>query len=307
MRQMVREVVEPLIGELRTFMKVDHMDDMRKMIRQEMNEVVKMQLGASVGNIQLLADEVRSMQVLRSRDQLDIAQLRLQSQQALPIHMLPQFAHQTFTPNASPLGGYGMDIPSGQGVGSDTMNKRNAEQMGETDLRGLIADAAKEFLGGGQQQEGAMGQQGAVGAVGSSGQLGGLGVARSTSPMGPGLLRQGNGMQNWARQQLAASGQQAAQAETMRQLQEQQLRQQAGAMEQQTQALGMQQQVQQQHGLDLQQYQQQAAQQQQQQQMQQQQMLQQQQLMAQQQLLQSGQQGQASLPGGGFGGPAGVP
>ena len=73
-------------------------------------------------------------------------------------------------------------------------------------------------------------------------------------------------------------------------------------MEQQTQALGMQQQVQQQHGLDLQQYQQQAAQQQQQQQM-----LQQQQLMAQQQqLLQAGQQGQASLPGGGFGGPAGV-
>ena len=307
MRQMVREVVEPLLGELRTFMKVDHMDDMRKMIRQEMNEAVKMQLGASVGNIQLLADEVRSMQVLRSRDQLDIAQLRLQSQQALPIQMLPQFANQTFTPNASPLVGYGMDIPSGQGVGSDTMNKRNAEQMGETDLRGLIADAAKEFLGGGQQQEGAMGQQGAVGAVGSSGQLGGMGVARSTSPMGPGLLRQGNGMQNWARQQLAASGQQAAQAETMRQLQEQQLRQQAGAMEQQTQALGMQQQVQQQHGLDLQQYQQQAAQQQQQQQMQQQQMLQQQQLMAQQQMLQSGQQGQASLPGGGFGGPAGVP
>ena len=115
-------------------------------------------------------------------------------------------------------------------------------------------------------------------------------------------------MQNWARQQLAASGQQAAQADTMRQLQELQLRQQAGAMEQQTQALGLQQKVQQQHGLDLQQYQQQAAQQQQQQQMQQQQMLQQQQLMAQQQqLLQAGQQGQASLPGGGFGGPAGVP
>ena len=297
MRQMVREVVEPLIGELRTFMKVDHMEDMRKIIRHEIQEVVKMQLGASVGNIQLLADEVRNMQVLRSKDQLDIAQLRLQSQQALPIQMLPQYVNHTYTPNVSPMGGYGMDIPSGQGVGSDTMHKRSAEQVGETDLRDMIANAAKEFLvGGNQQQEGATGQQGMVGAGGSSGQLGGMGVARSASPMGPGLLRQGNCMQNWARQQLAASGQQTAQAETMRQLQEQQQRQQAGAMEQQTQALGLQQQVQQQHGLDLQQYQQQAAQQQQPQQMQQQQMLQQQQLMAQQQqLLQAGQQGQATL------------
>ena len=51
-----------------------------------------------------------------------------------------------------------MDILSGQGVGSNTMNKRNAEQMGKMDLQGLIANAAKEFLGGGQQQEGAMGQ-----------------------------------------------------------------------------------------------------------------------------------------------------
>ena len=95
MRQMVREVVEPLIGELRTFVKVDHMDDMRKMIRHEIQEVVKMQLGASVGNIQLLADEVRSMQVLRSKDQLDIAQLRMQSHQALPIQMIPQYGNHT--------------------------------------------------------------------------------------------------------------------------------------------------------------------------------------------------------------------
>ena len=141
---MVREVVEPLIGELRTFVKVDHMDDMRKMIRHEIQEVVKMQLGASVGNIQLLADEVRSMQVLRSKDQLDIAQLRLQSQQALPIQMLPQYGNHTYTPNVSPMGGYGMDIPSGQGVGSETMNKRSADQMGDTDLRGMIANAATD-------------------------------------------------------------------------------------------------------------------------------------------------------------------
>ena len=95
MRQMVREVVEPLIGELRTFVKVDHMEGMRKMIRHEIQEVVKMQLGASVGNIQLLADEVRSMQVLRSKDQLDIAQLRMQSHQALPIQMIPQYGNHT--------------------------------------------------------------------------------------------------------------------------------------------------------------------------------------------------------------------
>ena len=61
---MVREVVEPLIGELRTFIKVDHMDDMKQMIRHEIQEVVKKQLGVSVENIQLLADEVRSMHLL---------------------------------------------------------------------------------------------------------------------------------------------------------------------------------------------------------------------------------------------------
>ena len=105
MRQMVREVVEPLIGELRTFMKADHMDDLRKTIRQEIQEVVKKQLGASVWNIQLLTDEVRSMHILRSKDKLDIAQLRMQNPQILPIRMIPQYSNATFTPNVSPMGG----------------------------------------------------------------------------------------------------------------------------------------------------------------------------------------------------------
>ena len=69
-----------------------------------------------------------------------------------------------------------MDIPSGQDVGSETMHKRSADQMGETDIRGMIANAAKEFLvGGNQQQDGAMGQQAMAGAGGPSGQLGGGG------------------------------------------------------------------------------------------------------------------------------------
>ena len=126
----------------------------------------------------------------------------MQNHQALPIQMIPQYGNSTYTPNVSPMGGYGMDIPVGQGVGSETMNKRSADQMGrdDTDIRGMIADAAKEFLGGGQQQQaGAMGQQAMAGAGGLLGQQGGVGVARSTSPMGPGLLRQGNGLQSWAR------------------------------------------------------------------------------------------------------------
>ena len=129
MRQMVREVVEPLVGELRTFMKVDHMDDLSKMIRHEIQEVVKKQLGASVGSIQLLADEVRSMHSLRLKDQLDITQLRMQNHQVLPIQMIPQYANSTFTPNMSLMGGYGMAIPVGQGAGSEAMNKRGADQM----------------------------------------------------------------------------------------------------------------------------------------------------------------------------------
>ena len=105
------------------------------------------------------------------------------------------------------------------------------------DIRGMIADAAKEFLGGGQQQQaGAMGQQTMAGAGGLLGQQGGVGVVRSTSPMaGPGLLRhtggQGNGMQTWATQQLAAAEQQRVQAESLRLLQEQQQQHQAKAME----------------------------------------------------------------------------
>ena len=208
------------------------------------------------------------MHILRSKDQLDIAQLRMLNHQALPIQMIPQYGNSTFTPNVSPMWGYRMDIPVGQGAGSEAMNKRSADQMAvgmdnAADIRGMIADAAKEFLGGVQQQQaGAAGQQPMAGVGGVLGQQGGAGVVRSTSPMGPGSLRhpsgQGNGMQSWAVQQLAAAEQQKVQAKGLRLLQEQQQQQQAQAMEQQQQAMRLQQQVQHEQAMGLQHYQQQA-------------------------------------------------
>ena len=68
----------------------------------------------------------------------------------LPNQMIPQYtSNATFTPNVSPMeGGYGMDIPGGQGVGSDAINTRSADQMSAgldntADIRGMVADAAK--------------------------------------------------------------------------------------------------------------------------------------------------------------------
>ena len=125
-------MVEPLVGELRTFIKVDHMDELRKMIKHEIQEAVRKQLGNSVSNIKLLADEVRNMHLLRAKDQLDIAQLKFQNHQVLPIQMMtggsiPQYmSNATFTPNVSPMWmRLGMDIAGGQGAGSEAMNKRS--------------------------------------------------------------------------------------------------------------------------------------------------------------------------------------
>ena len=115
------------------------------------------------------------------------------------------------------------------------------------DIWDMVADATNEFLGGGQQQAGAAGQQPMAGVGGMLGQQGGVRVARSASPMGPGLLRypirQGKGMQAWAAQQLAAAEQQKVQAESLRLFQEQQLLQQVQTMEQHQQAMGLHQQL----------------------------------------------------------------
>ena len=51
-------MVEPIVANLRSFMRMEHMDDLRKMIRTELHDAVRKQLGESVGNIKLLADEV---------------------------------------------------------------------------------------------------------------------------------------------------------------------------------------------------------------------------------------------------------
>ena len=95
-----------------------------------MNSEMQARLGDLVKNLQVLGDEVPTMQFLRTRGKMDIAQLKLLSHQQMPIQMLTRGVGQghQFMPTSTPVVSPMPDL--GLAMGDGSANKRGAGKVG---------------------------------------------------------------------------------------------------------------------------------------------------------------------------------